>query len=70
MHTPLFISSGAYGVDFSEDTDALEEGVHRVAKGLLEHGVTSFCPTVITSPKELYDKVRSSSTKQNYSSKF
>ena len=44
-------------MDFSEHTETIEEGVRQVAKGLLEHGVTSFCPTVITSPKELYHKV-------------
>ena len=44
-------------MDFSEHTETIEEGVRQVAKGLLEHGVTSFCPTVITSPQELYHKV-------------
>lgn len=28
-----------------------------VSKGLLEHGVTAFCPTVVTSPTEVYHKV-------------
>ena len=49
--------SGAYGVDFSHDTDTVAEGVQKVAKGLLQYGVTSFCPTVVTSPKEDYQKV-------------
>ena len=49
--------SGAYGVDFSHDTDTVAEGVKKVAKGLLQYGVTSFCPTIVTSPKEAYEKV-------------
>lgn len=28
-----------------------------VSKKLLEHGVTAFCPTMVTSPVEVYHKV-------------
>lgn len=49
--------NGAFGVDFSVDTDHLSADLQRVAKGLLEHGVTSFCPTVITSHPTLYRKI-------------
>lgn len=28
-----------------------------MAKQLLRHGVTSFCPTIVTSPKETYQRV-------------
>lgn len=35
----------------------MAEGVQKVAKGLLQYGVTSFCPTVVTSPKEDYEKI-------------
>ncbi|KAK9753517.1 Amidohydrolase family [Popillia japonica] len=42
--------NGGFGYDFSYSDDT-------VAKGLLSHGVTSFCPTVVTSPKEIYHKV-------------
>lgn len=31
--------------------------MNRVAKHLLPHGVTSFCPTLVTSPKETYQRV-------------
>lgn len=28
-----------------------------VSKNLLSHGVTAYCPTLVTSPKEIYQKV-------------
>ncbi|XP_018579723.1 N-acetylglucosamine-6-phosphate deacetylase [Anoplophora glabripennis] len=48
--------NGGLGYDFSflENT---EKGVSVVSKFLLSHGVTSFCPTVVTSPKEIYHSV-------------
>lgn len=49
--------AGGYGVDFSYDVASVDEGVAKVAKGLLEHGVTSFCPTLVTSPTETYHQV-------------
>ena len=49
--------SGGFGVDFSSDLDKLEEGLKTVAKGLLQHGVTSFCPTIVTSSQESYSEV-------------
>ncbi|XP_033217985.1 N-acetylglucosamine-6-phosphate deacetylase [Belonocnema kinseyi] len=49
--------NGGLGIDFSNNIDNVEEGVSKVAKQLLTHGVTSFCPTVVTSPKETYRKV-------------
>lgn len=49
--------SGGYGVDFSYDVDTVEEGVAKVSKGLLAHGVTSFCPTLVTSPVDTYHQV-------------
>lgn len=53
----FFFLPGGYGVDFSYDTETVDEGVNLVAKNLLKHGVTSFCPTLVTSPTETYHKV-------------
>lgn len=44
-------------MDFSYDVDTVATGVMKVAKGLLENGVTSFCPTLVTSPPETYRQV-------------
>eukprot|EP00730_Choanoeca_flexa_P011282 TRINITY_DN242_c0_g1_i1.p1 TRINITY_DN242_c0_g1~~TRINITY_DN242_c0_g1_i1.p1 ORF type:complete len:403 (+),score=63.92 TRINITY_DN242_c0_g1_i1:58-1266(+) len=47
--------NGGFGIDFTScDLNALEDGVAKVRKGLLAHGVTSFCPTMITSAAENY----------------
>ena len=35
----------------------LKKDVEKVAKGLLSHGVTSFVPTLVTSPSEHYHKI-------------
>ncbi|KAH1028105.1 hypothetical protein HUJ05_001502 [Dendroctonus ponderosae] len=48
--------NGGYGYDFSFE-DKTEEGLAIVSKKLLEHGVTAFCPTVVTSPVDIYRKV-------------
>ena len=49
--------SGAFGIDFSFDTEDVEAGLQLVAKGILAHGVTSFCPTLVTSPPDFYKQV-------------
>ncbi|XP_049864936.1 N-acetylglucosamine-6-phosphate deacetylase [Pectinophora gossypiella] len=48
--------NGGWGIDFSANSDNVEDGVKKVAKELLAHGVTSFCPTIVTSNKEMYHK--------------
>ena len=48
---------GGFGVDFSSDPDKLEEGLKTVSKGLLQHGVTSYCPTIVTSSQASYNAV-------------
>ncbi|KAM3968335.1 N-acetylglucosamine-6-phosphate deacetylase [Aphomia sociella] len=49
--------NGGWGVDFSYDTENVEKGINKVAKELLAHGVTSFCPTLVTSNTEKYHKI-------------
>ena len=53
----MFYFSGGYGVDFSYNTSAVKEGINKVAKELIKTGVTSFCPTLVTSPAEVYHRV-------------
>lgn len=50
--------SGAFGVDFSSlEEGGVWEGVETVRTGLLKHGVTAFCPTIVTSDVEYYHRV-------------
>ncbi|XP_074108969.1 N-acetylglucosamine-6-phosphate deacetylase isoform X2 [Cotesia typhae] len=49
--------NGGFGVDFSYNVDNIEDGISKVAKQLLAHGVTSFCPTLVTSSPETYHKI-------------
>lgn len=49
--------SGGYGYDFSYNMQNVEEGINVVAKHLLGHGVTSFCPTLVTSVEKVYHTV-------------
>ena len=44
-------------MDFSSDIDNLEKGLVTVSKGLLQHGVTSYCPTIVTSTQQSYNEV-------------
>ena len=41
---------------FSSTTEA-ETGLLKVSSYLLKHGVTSFCPTIVTSSTEYYKMV-------------
>uniref|UniRef100_A0A4W4GVE3 N-acetylglucosamine-6-phosphate deacetylase n=1 Tax=Electrophorus electricus TaxID=8005 RepID=A0A4W4GVE3_ELEEL len=50
--------NGGYGVDFSQVTSDIKGGVALVARRILEHGVTSFCPTLVTSPPAIYKQVQ------------
>ena len=57
--SPGFIDvqiNGAFGIDFTSE-HLTEEDVAKVARGILAHGVTSFCPTIVTSPPEFYSTV-------------
>lgn len=57
-HVQAAPPSGGYGIDFSQPSEDVNAGLSFVAKKLLEHGVTSFCPTLVTSPPSVYHKVR------------
>ncbi|XP_031781619.1 N-acetylglucosamine-6-phosphate deacetylase [Nasonia vitripennis] len=57
--------NGGFGIDFSYNIDNVEEGINTVAKELLASGVTSFCPTLVTSPKETYHQVLPKIKKRN-----
>jgi N-acetylglucosamine-6-phosphate deacetylase len=57
--SPGFIDiqiNGAFGVDFSSEKTTKED-VFRVARGLSKHGVTHFCPTLISCSKDTYKKM-------------
>lgn len=49
--------NGGYGVDFSKPSAEVAAGITLVGKRILEHGVTSFCPTLVTSPPSVYHQV-------------
>lgn len=38
---------GGFGYDFSNPNINLEEAIQKTATGLLKHGVTAFCPTLV-----------------------
>ncbi|KAM8962111.1 N-acetylglucosamine-6-phosphate deacetylase [Pelodytes ibericus] len=57
---PGFIDTqinGGFGVDFSQATNDVNQGISLVGRNILSHGVTSFCPTLVTSPSSVYHKV-------------
>lgn len=49
--------NGGFSYDFSSDPDKIEEGRDVVSKNLLRYGVTSFCPTIVTSPSHIYANI-------------
>ncbi|KAI9292532.1 Metallo-dependent hydrolase [Neoconidiobolus thromboides FSU 785] len=49
--------NGAFGVDFTGDCGNLKEGLHKVSLGLLKQGVTAYCPTIVSSRADVYEKV-------------
>ena len=52
--------NGAFGVDFSCDITDEESGesvLRKIGQGILAHGVTAYCPTVVTSPSSVYRSV-------------
>lgn len=55
---------GGFGFDFSNNIEDLERGVMAVSKGILSYGVTAFCPTIVTSPKDYYRVILSKAAKR------
>lgn len=54
---PGFIDAqinGGFGYDFSSSSDTLNKALDVVSKEILQHGVTSYCPTLVTSTPEFY----------------
>ncbi|KAI1233951.1 hypothetical protein IHE44_0004406 [Lamprotornis superbus] len=49
--------NGGFGVDFSLATDDFKSGIDLVGQKILSHGVTSFCPTLVTSPSSVYHQI-------------
>lgn len=56
--------NGAFGRDFSLDPENICANIDTVAKGLLAHGVTSFCPTIVTSTPDLYVQILARASKK------
>lgn len=53
-----FISiPGGFGIDFTANTNDVVNGINLVSEKLLKSGVTSYYPTIISSHKEVYQKV-------------
>ena len=50
----LTLFPGALGFDFSSNLDNFPESLCAVAKEILRHGVTAFCPTIVSSTRETY----------------
>ena len=49
---------GAFGVDFSSLSEGgVSQSLDKVRRGLLQHGVTAFCPTLVTSSLDYYRKI-------------
>lgn len=50
--------NGAFGVDFSSLAgENLGSSLDQVSHGLLQHGVTAYCPTLVTSSRDYYHRV-------------
>jgi len=52
--------NGGFGVDFTSDitnAETCRDALHTVGVGILSHGVTSYCPTIVTSPAEVFQNI-------------
>ena len=51
--------NGGFGVDFTSDiidAETCKDALDKVGVGILAHGVTSYCPTIVTSPPEVFHR--------------
>lgn len=52
--------NGAYGCDFTgvtDDENRVAEALVHVSENLPRHGVTAYCPTIVTTHNEVYDSI-------------
>ena len=49
--------TGGFGHDFSDPASNTSQAVNIVSQGILAHGVTSFCPTLVTLDTETYRQI-------------
>ena len=52
-----YLRIGGFGVDFSSSCDNVNQRLQDVSTRLLQYGVTSFCPTLVTSSSTVYKEV-------------
>lgn len=60
MISPGFIDiqiNGGFGIDLSDPQEDIGQAVKGLAQELVQHGVTAFCPTVISSSPDTYHKI-------------
>jgi len=53
----LMLYLGGFKIDFSSNVNEPAKGLEEVARQVLKYGVTSFCPTIVTSPNHIYHQV-------------
>ncbi|XP_065575850.1 N-acetylglucosamine-6-phosphate deacetylase-like [Artemia franciscana] len=49
--------NGGWGLDFSEEAGDMAEKINQVRRNILKHGVTAFCPAIISSTPSVYKQI-------------
>lgn len=49
--------NGAFGKDFTNDMENIRVNLDQISFKLLKHGVTAYCPTIVSSHAETYSKL-------------
>ncbi|XKL64746.1 hypothetical protein PGB90_004832 [Kerria lacca] len=49
--------NGGFGIDFSYNVNDVEKGLQTVSEGLLQYGITGFCPTLVSSSPDVYKEI-------------